>query len=145
MGSDPALWAAIIIVIMVVGECAAAESLPDTEDPMTDDRVSVRTEGAHQLLLPSDWPIHQDKDGRIAPAAIEEYISMKFGQVRTRFGQVDGRIENLEQQVVQLEKEQRELLKGLKLLEARLQQQETGHGNQEESGEEVGKSTPLER
>ncbi len=130
---------------MVAAMPAAAEGPSETSDPMTDDQVVVKTEGSHQLLLPNDWPIHQDKDGRIAPAAIEEYISMKFGQVRTRFGQVDGRIENLERQVVQLEKEQRELLKGLKLLEARLQQQETGHGNQEESGEEAGKSTPLER
>ena len=131
-----------MLAIAAIG--VRAEAGPDTQDPMTDDRVSVRTEGSHQLLLPKDWPVEQ-KDGRFAPAPIEEYISMKFGQVRTRFGQVDVRIENLERQIVQLEKDQRELLKGLKLLEARVPQQEANHGNQEESGEEVGKSTPLER
>ncbi len=138
-------FAFMMAAFMAAAAPAAAEGLSETSDPMTDDRVVTRTEGSHQLLLPNDWPIHQDKDGRIAPASFEEYISMKFGQVRMRFGQVDGRIDNLERQVVQLEKQQRELLKGLKLLEARLEQPEANLGSQEESSQEAGKNTPPER
>ena len=107
------------------------------EDPMTDDRVVIKTEGSHQLLLPNDWPVHQDKEGRPAAASIEEYISMKFGQVRARFGQMDARIEGLERQLAQLEKGQRDLLKGIKLLEERTQQQEASDGGQEKTGSEA--------
>lgn len=138
------LLAVSLIAGAAVSARAAAESSSDAQDPMTDDRVTVRTEGSHQLLLPKDWSVEQ-KDGRFAPVPMEEYLSMKFGQVRARFGQADKRVESLETRVVQLEKDQRDLLKGLKFLEERLQQQEASHGDQEESGKEAGKGTPSQR
>ena len=104
---------------------------------LTDDQVVIKTEGSHQLLLPKDWPIHQDKDGRVTPASMEEYLSMKFGQVRARFAQVDERIAGLERQTAELEKYQRDLLKGLNVLEERQQQQEADHGGQEKTRSEA--------
>lgn len=105
------------------------------DDPLTDDKVIVKTEGPHQLLLPADWPVEQ-KDGRYAPAPIEEYLSLKFGQVREKFAQVDSRADGLERRLAQLEQDQRALFKGLKLLEARLAAtEEANHGDEAQGGE----------
>lgn len=97
------------------------------KSPLTDDTVVVKTEGSHNLLLPKDWPIKQE-DGRLSPAPVEEYLSMKFGQVRTKFADTDARIDALEYRIAQLEQEQKALLKGLKAL-VDANQQEGTHGN----------------
>lgn len=121
-----------------------AESSRDSKEILTDESVAVRTEGTHQLLLPKDWPVQQ-KDGHIAPAPIEEYMSMKFGQVRARFSQADDRMGLLERQIAALEKGQHELLRGLKALEERLQQKEADDGHKtQSSSQEAGQSAPGE-
>ncbi len=127
----------LMTAIMVPGSRVAAESTREEPDPLTDDAVVIKTEGSHQLLLPKDWPVHQDKDGRVTTASMEEYISMKFRQVRARFGQVDDRLAVLERQTVQLEKDQSELLRGLKVLEERQQQEEDNHGDQAQTRSEA--------
>jgi len=88
------------------------------DDPMTDDTVVVKTEGSHRLLLPNDWPVQQ-QDGLVTPAPVEEYLSLKFGQVRTKFESVDERLDRLERQVAELAQQQKDLLKGLKRLDER--------------------------
>ena len=103
----------------VLAGCLAAWASPCVladDDPLTDDTVTVKTEGSHRLLLPKDWPVQQ-QDGLLAPAPVEEYLSMKFGQVRTKFAGVDGRLDELERRMAELAQQQRELLKGLKRLE----------------------------
>ena len=103
----------------VLAGCLAAWASPCVladDDPLTDDTVTVKTEGSHRLLLPKDWPIKQ-QDGVIAPAPVEEYLSMKFDQVRTKFAGVDGRLDRLERQMADVSEQQKELLKGLKRLE----------------------------
>lgn len=88
------------------------------DDPMTDDTVVVKTEGSHRLLLPKDWPVQQ-QDGLVTPAPVEEYLSLKFGQVRTKFESVDERLDRLERHLAELAQQQKELLKGLKRLDER--------------------------
>ncbi len=85
------------------------------KDPLTDDTVVIKSEGSHNLLLPNDWPI-KEENGKIAPASVEEYLSMKFGQVRTKFIDTDARIDALEHRINELESQQTALLKGLKAL-----------------------------
>ncbi len=102
------------------------------EEPLTDDTVTVKTEGSHRLLLPSDWPI-EHKDGRFAPAPMEEYLSMKFGQVRAKFSETEARLEALERRLEQAEQDQKALLKGLKLLEEQVTTQEGDHGHTSQS------------
>lgn len=85
---------------------------------LTEESVVVKTEGAHRLLLPRDWPV-EHKDGRIAPVAIEEYLSMKFGQVRQKFDEASERIDRLERRVKLLEEERSKLQQRLRALEER--------------------------
>ena len=105
-----------------------APSLWAKNGPLTDDEVTVRTEGAHHLLLPKDWPVEQ-KDGRIAPAPIEEYLSMKFNQVKEAFTETDRRLAALEQRIEALERDHKALQKRLRVLEERAQQQEVTNGD----------------
>ena len=83
---------------------------------MTDDEVAVRTEGGHHVLLPKDWPVEQ-RDGRLVPIPIEEYLSMKFGQVATTFEERDRRLETLGQRLRELEEDHKMLQQRLRVLE----------------------------
>ena len=99
---------------------------------MTDDEVVVKTEGAHHLLLPKDWPVEQ-KDGRVAPVAIEEYLSLKFGQVKEKFNDTEQSLAVLAQQITRLEQENKALVKRIRLLEERVNAAEEvtdGHSTQ---------------
>ena len=98
---------------------------------MTDDEVIVKTEGAHHLLLPKDWPVEQ-KDGRVAPIAIEEYLSLKFGQVKEKFNDTGQSLAALAQRITRLEQEHKTLVKRIRLLEERLNAEEVtdGHSTQ---------------
>ena len=99
----------------------ALVSVGAEEDPLTDDEVVVRTEGAHRLLLPKDWPVQQ-RDGRFSPVPIEEYLSMKFGQVATKFDQFERRLSELEHQLQRLEEEGKTLQMRTLLLESSQQE-----------------------
>ena len=101
------------------------------DEPMTDDEVIVKTEGAHHLLLPKDWPVEQ-KDGRVAPIAIEEYLSLKFGQVKEKFNDTEQSLAALAQRIAKLEQENKTLVKRIRLLEERLNAKEVtdGHSTQ---------------
>ena len=88
------------------------------DQPLSDDEVVIRTEGAHRLLLPKDWPV-EHKDGRIAPAPIEEYLSMKFDQVKEAFTETDRHFAALEQRLDLLERDNQILQKRLRVLEGR--------------------------
>ena len=94
---------------------------------MTDDEVVVRTEGAHRLLLPKDWPV-EERDGRIVQASLVDYLSMKFGQVAERLEQVTQRLEAIERRLQKLEEESKTSQMRLKLLEAAQREPETLEG-----------------
>ena len=98
---------------------------------MTDDEVIVKTEGAHHLLLPKDWPVEQ-KDGRVAPIAIEEYLSLKFGQVKEKFNDTEQSLAALAQRITQLEQGNKALVKRIRVLEEHLNTEEVtdGHSTQ---------------
>jgi len=122
------LWFCLLPFSFYLGFGAAPVSFA-AEDPLTDDTVVVKSEGPHRLLLPSDWPV-EHKDGRYAPVSMEEYLSMKFGQVREKFGDTEQRLEALERRLEQVERDTHALLKGLKFLEERINAQEERHGSQ---------------
>ena len=90
---------------------AAAE-----EKQLTDDEVVVRTEGAHRLLLPKDWPV-EEQDGRLAPVSVDAYLGMKFNQVAAAFDRVTQRLDALDHRLQQLEDTQKTVLLRLRLLE----------------------------
>ena len=92
---------------------------------LTDDEVVVKTEGAHRLLLPKDWPVERREDGVIAPASLEEYLSLKFDQVREEFHRANRRIEALERRVEALEQERKTTDQRLRWLEDQLRQLST--------------------
>ena len=98
------------------------------DEPLTDDKVVVKTEGAHRLLLPKDWPV-EHKDGQLSPIPLEEYLSMKFGQVKEKFSEEDERIAELTRRLEQLEQDQTAVQKRLRMIEQRLAEQEVPHGD----------------
>ena len=105
-------WGLVIAVWLgVCAPCGWAK-----EGVLTDDEVTVRTEGAHHLLLPKDWPVEQ-RDGRFVPIPIEEYLSMKFGQVAAAFEERDRRLELLDQRLRKMEEDHKVLQQRLRLLE----------------------------
>lgn len=105
---------ALSIVLVIGMEMpSAAEDVTLTEED-----VVIKIEGSHRLLLPKDWLV-EHKDGRIAPVAMEEYLSMKFGQVRQKFDETQERFEQLEQQVKALEEDRNKLQQRIRSLEER--------------------------
>ncbi|GEM_PF-2921290 len=118
------LWCAALMVSTMT---ASPRRLSAKINPMTDDEVVVRTDEAHRLLLPKDWPV-QHQDGVVAPAPIEQYLSMKFGQVKESFAQTDQRLDALERRITQLEQDNKMLQKRLRLLEEQVQEQEVNDG-----------------
>ena len=106
--------ARLVIVGIVLLGCplvAAAE-----EKQLTDDEVVVRTEGAHHVLLPKDWPV-EERDGRLAPVSVDAYLGMKFDQVAATFDRITQRLDALDHRLQQLEDTQKTLLMRLRLLE----------------------------
>jgi hypothetical protein len=77
------------------------------DQALTDDKVVMRTEGAPRLLLPKDWPVEEEEDGRIVPASLVEYLSMKFDQVAATFDRVTQRLDALERRLQKLEEDQK--------------------------------------
>ncbi len=109
-----------VAVLLCVVSAGPARSLWAKDDPMTDDEVVVKTDEGHHLLIPKDWPV-EHAHGTIAPVPIEQYLSMKFDQVRDRFAQTDTRLDALGHRLDQLERDNTVLQKRLRLLETREQ------------------------
>ena len=102
------------------------------EAELTDETLAIRREAGHQLLLPNDWPVVR-QDGVLAPVPLEEYLSMKFGQVRGVTDRSDRRLNALDRRLARVEEQQRALLLGLKALEARVTRKEDDDGRQAEA------------
>ncbi len=123
-------WIARAGLALAIAGAAAVVVSAQEQDPMTDDRMVVKPQSpGHQLLLPNDWPIEHAENGVIKPAAIEQYLSMKFQQVRARFEQTDRRIQQLETRLVTMEEERKTLLTRLRLLEERAAQPQPMEGS----------------
>ena len=98
---------------------AGVEGLAEDGEGLTeDDDVVVRTKGSHRLLLPKDWPV-EHRDGLIVLIPTEEYLSMKFGQVKEELAATRRQLEALARRVEQLEREQNALQRRLRAPEAR--------------------------
>ena len=111
---------------------AADDESADIEEPYTDDEVVIKTDEGSRLLLPKDWPVKREH-GVVSPIPIEQYLSMKFGQVREKTNDIDQRVEVLEQRVQHLEEDNKALQRWLRLFEAREQQKKEvtdGHTTQ---------------
>jgi hypothetical protein len=100
--------------VLLLGACTSSALAAD--DPLTDDQVVIKTEDGHRLLLPKDWPIER-KAGVISPVPFEQYLSMKFDQVREGFNQTDAHFHTIEQRLQTLEQEHKTLLMRTRLLE----------------------------
>lgn len=118
-----------LISVTVYVLLGAWHTIPAAEKPtLSDDKVEVRKERGHRLLLPKDWPI-QYENGVISPAPIEQYLSMKFNQVRDMFAAIDTQLEDIEVRLERLEQAQNIMQKRLHLLEERAQSKEAAHGD----------------
>src|SRR3989338_4027811 len=116
-------WLILISVVLLwCGGAAGAE-----EQALTDDEVVVRTEGAHRLLLPKDWPV-EEQDGRIVQAPLVDYLSMKFGQVAARLEQTTQRLGSLERRLQKVEEDLKTTQMRVKLLEAAQREPDTLEG-----------------
>ena len=128
------LWAAPVSAQNSQGQSQAAtdEESEAIEEPYTDDEVVIKTDEGSRLLLPKDWPVKREH-GVVSPIPIEQYLSMKFGQVREKTNDIDQRVEVLEQRVQRLEGDNKPLQQWLRLFEAREQQKKEvtdGHATQ---------------
>jgi len=106
---------ALVVLWTVFAPLASSE-----EATLSDDTVTVRTEGAHRLLLPKDWPVEQ-KDGLLNPVPIEQYLSMKFSQVASRLEELIQRLDAMNQRLRSVEETQKVLQARLRTLEAQRQ------------------------
>ncbi len=106
---------ALLALGMALSSIAAAE-----DTTLSDDTVTVRTEGAHRLLLPNDWPVEQ-KDGLVNPVPVEQYLSMKFDQVASRLEEIMQRMAAIDQRLRSVEEAQKTLQARLRALEAQRQ------------------------
>ena len=98
------------------------------KDPsMTDDTVQVREVEGHRLLLPNDWPV-QRENSQVTPISTEEYLSLKFGQVRQEFASVETHLASLEQRIKRLEQGNLILQQRLHEVE-QTKQKEVDHGD----------------
>lgn len=100
---------------MTLSCIAAAE-----DATLSDDTVTVRTEGAHRLLLPNDWPVEQ-KDGLVNPVPVEQYLGMKFERVASRLDEIMQRMAAMDQRLRHVEEAQTTLQARLRALEAQRQ------------------------
>lgn len=117
------MWRLLLVGCLVIPPPALAQ-----EAELTDEHMTVRTEANHNLLLPNDWPIQQ-KDGQLGPVPVEQYLSMKFGQVRAKTQAMDQRLAVLEERVRILEAERQTLQIRVKTLEETIASQGEAHGH----------------
>ena len=109
--------ALLVVAALLLGGERAAWAADEQDQPgLTDSDVVVKTEGAHRLLLPRDWPV-EHKDGRIAPVSIETYLSMKFDQVGQEIARLTRRLDALDARLQAVEETQHTHDVRLKLLE----------------------------
>ena len=62
-------WYLLIAGCLAASGAAAAAD----DDTLTDDRVVIKTEGSHRLLLPNDWPVQQ-QEGVLAGTGPPEFV-----------------------------------------------------------------------
>jgi hypothetical protein len=116
------------------GSQVLAEDLPVSDEPsspgtpFTDDDVVIKRRGGVNLLLPRDWPV-EVRHGVQGPVPIEEYLSMKFGQMKEKFSETDQRLERIERRVEQVEQDIRALQHRFRTLEERAATLEGSHGD----------------
>ena len=117
-----------ILLVLGLASGTARGGAEGEREPGED--LVVTKEGGVRFLSLKDWPIKR-AGGVITVATMEEYLSMKFGQVRSRFEQTDARLAALEQRLQQLEDDRTALQRRLLALEATGQEppQEVGHGD----------------
>jgi len=126
MGSGSRLRWLILSSGVFLAVCAGLRAGAE-ESALTDDEVVVRTEGAHRLLLPKDWPV-EEQDGRIIQAPLVDYLSMKFSQVATMFDQITQRLDVLERRLRKLEEDHKTSQMRLRLLETAQREVEPREG-----------------
>lgn len=87
-------------------------------------KADVRTIKGIQFNVPEDWPI-EERGGALGPIPVEEYVTLKFGQieerfktleadqansfstlseVRTRLKKLEKKIEDIDQRLIDLER-----------------------------------------
>ena len=106
------VWLAIVLALSMGARSGWAD-----EDYLTDDELVIRTEGAHQLLLPKDWPV-EDRETLLVPVPVESYLSMKFSQVRAQFKATQRQLESIDRRLRELEQAHKSLQIRLRSLEA---------------------------
>ncbi len=102
-----------MVVALALGAWPAS-----AEDPLRDDELVVRQEGAHRLLLPKDWPVEHREDGVIQPVPVEQYLTLKFGRVADALDDVEQRLTRLEEALARLDAVDQALAQRLHALEA---------------------------
>ena len=106
-----------------------------------DETLVVKEKGGTRFLSLSDWPTAR-KGGVVKAAPLEEYLSMKFGQMNESLERLTKRLDALEQQMTKVEEERGALLDRLKALgEQQQPSEEVAHGDTTESGGEAAEGT----
>ncbi len=97
-------------------------------DQQSEDLV-VTNQGGTRFLSLRDWPARHEQNGVVRPVPLEEYLSMKFGQVRKHSDAFDQRVKLLEDRLQQLEQEHATMRQQLQVLQqgaSRSQEQAQG-------------------
>lgn len=127
-------------VLMVGSALAIAEETKQSSGK--GDLITVKEKGGTRFLSLSDWPVTR-KGGVIKAAPLEEYLSMKFGQINDALERATKRLDALEQQMTKMDEGRGMLLNRMKGLEERMtpQPQEVGHGDTAQGSREAAEGT----
>ena len=107
----------------------------DKADAPKDGDLVVTTAGNIRYISLKDWPARR-KNGVISPVPMEEYLSMKFGQLREQLAAVNQRFQALEQKMKQFEESQTQLQAQVtQVKEDAAPTKEVSHGDEAKSPE----------
>ena len=133
-----------LLLILAIVACGApggwTEEMKDAKPSAKNDTLVVKEKGGTRFLSLSDWPMTR-KGGVIKAAPLEEYLSMKFGQVNDALARVTQRLDALERRMTAMDEQQGMLLNRVKMLEERFRPQEAANGHETQGGGEAAEGT----
>lgn len=113
---------ALLVLAAAVGVGAEGDARPAEGEGLT-----VTRKGGTRFLSLSDWPV-TEKGGVMTVATLEEYLSLKFGQIRDRFEASNQRLEALERLLQAIQAKQEACSHAVQDLEQRIAAKEVTDG-----------------
>lgn len=93
-----------IFILAVFGICVWLELPNRVQAARDDDEVTVKKEKGLSFKVADDWPI-EERNGLVGPIPIEEYVSIKFKDIRTQLSNLSQQMSVLDLRLQTVEKQ----------------------------------------